>query len=250
MLLSHFWMSAEHTDNTIVNLKVLASLKSGERLSTRNNGFEICEASWFNSFNRRLQGDTRWINLDGIKLLLEDATRILNTYLSYAFPVGSGVGAESAYPSPTPETSIGFVRTMMTEMESAGRGLENLKETYTSDSRMLANLEVSLQKIRFETGRARHALGGLTAAQSQYIQQSPPMQPMQPMQPMPISQAQQPIQIQIQQQSPPIQIQQSPPIQIQEPPQSEQQPIPLHLSSPPQSSGPSSGSKRGNQPKP
>lgn len=188
MLLSKFWMSADHTDNTIVNLKVLASLKSGERLSTRNNMFEISEASWYNSFHRRIQGDTRWGNLDSIKVLLEDATRILNTYLSHAFPGSSGAGGESAYPSPTPELSMGFVRTMMTEMESAGRGLENLKETYTSDSRMLANLEVSLQKIRFETARARHALSSQTASQSQsssqlpvYIQQQQPLpQPQSP----------------------------------------------------------------------
>jgi hypothetical protein len=182
-------MSADHTDNTIVNLKVLASLKSGERLSTRNNMFEISEASWYNSFSRRIQGDTRWSNLDSIKVLLEDATRILNTYLSYALPGSSGAGGESAYPSPTPELSMGFVRTMMTEMESAGRGLENLKETYTSDSRMLANLEVSLQKIRFETSRARHALSSQTAPQSQssqlpvYIQQQQPSpQPQSPQQ--------------------------------------------------------------------
>ena len=158
MLLVRTYMSSEHTDRVIVNLKVLAALKSGDRIYTRTSGFEIAEVSWYNTFTRWAQGDSRWVNLEAVKTLMEDATRILNTYVLYAWPSAGGASDAPAYPVPTPEQSMGFVKTMVEEMKAAAQGLENLKMTYADDSRMAAHLEVTLQKIAHEVGRARACL--------------------------------------------------------------------------------------------
>ena len=164
MLLVRSYMSSEHTDRVIVNLKVLAALKSGDRIYTRTSGFEIAEASWYNTFTRWAQGDSRWVNLEAVKTLMEDATRILSTYMLYAWPGAPAAGDAPAYPVPTPEQSMGFVKTMVAEMEAAAHGLENLRVTYADDSRMAAHLDVTLQKIAHEVGRARARLGSADAS--------------------------------------------------------------------------------------
>ena len=163
MLLVRAYMSSEHTDRVIVNLKVLAALKPGDRIYTRSTGFEVAEASWYNTITRWAQGDSRWVNLEAIKTLIQDATRILSTYVLHAWPGHAGT-TEPAYPAPTPEQSVGFVKTMVAEMEAAAHGLEQLKTTYEDDSRMLAHLEVTLQKVAHEVGRARACLGPAAAA--------------------------------------------------------------------------------------
>lgn len=149
-------MSIEHADRIIVNLKVLASLKPGDRVYTPVAGFEIAEASWYNTVARWVQRDNRWLNLDAIKTLIDDATRILNTYVMYASaPAAAGGGDEKYYPVPTPEQSKGFIKSIVCEMEAAARGLANLKQTYEADARMVAHVDVTLQKLEFEVGKAK-----------------------------------------------------------------------------------------------
>ena len=172
MLLVRSFMSSEHTDRVIVNLKVLAALKPGDRIYTRSTGFEVAEASWYNTLTRWAQGDSRWVNLDAIKTLMEDATRILSTYVLHAWPGPAAADAQPAYPAPTPEQSVGFVKTMVAEMEAAAHGLEQLKTTYEEDSRMLAHLEVTLQKVAHEVGRARARLGTPPSSSSSLVHPS------------------------------------------------------------------------------
>jgi hypothetical protein len=146
----------ERTDQIIINLKVLAALKASDRLYTRNGAFEIQDNGWIQAFFRRAQGDTRWTNIEDMKVLVEDALRLLDAYTSYASP--SSTSAHVQYPQPPPSTSFAFVRMLVTELDGACNGLKNLKETYATDSRMCAHLDVLLQKIQSRIGAAKATL--------------------------------------------------------------------------------------------
>ena len=156
-------MASESTDLLIINLKVVAGLQPNERLSVRNGAFEVQEYGYMQSVWRRLGGDTRWVNLNEVKRLIDDALRLLSVYSAYAFqPVKPATATTSvaAYPTPLPDNALAVVKTLTAELTAAAGGLDNLKTTYAGDSRMVANLDVILQKLRFDVARAEE---GLTA---------------------------------------------------------------------------------------
>lgn len=156
-------MASESTDLLIINLKVIAGLQPNDRLSVRNGAFEVQEYGYMQSVWRRLGGDTRWVNLNEIKRLIDDALRLLSVYSTYAFqpatkPVATSV---SAYPAPLPDNAVAVVKTLTAELTAAASGLDNLKTTYAGDSRMVANLDVILQKLRFDVARAEEGVTGI-----------------------------------------------------------------------------------------
>jgi hypothetical protein len=150
-------MASESTDLLIINLKVIAGLKPNDRLIIRNSAFEVQEYGYMQSIWRRLGGDTRWANLVEIKRLIDDALRLLSVYSTYAFQPTKTSTAVAAYPTPLPDAAVAVVNTLVTELTAAAEGLDNLKVTYVGDSRMVANLDVILQKLRFDVARAKES---------------------------------------------------------------------------------------------
>jgi hypothetical protein len=155
-------MASESTDLLIINLKVIAGLQPNERLSVRNGAFEVQEYGYMQSVWRRLGGDTRWVNLNEIKRLIDDALRLLSVYSAYAFqPAKPATTSVAAYPTPLPDNALAVVKTLTSELTAAASGLDNLKTTYAGDSRMVANLDVILQKLRFDVARAEEGVTGV-----------------------------------------------------------------------------------------
>ena len=146
-------MNSDAVDLVIINLKVLAGLKETDRLITRNSAFEVQETGWIQTISRRWNGDTRWSNFAEIKKLVEDALRILNAYCAHAFGT-----ATAAAPLPKPSNAIDSVQSLVAELTSAAAGLTVLKATYATDPRMIANLDVLLQKLNCEVQRAQISL--------------------------------------------------------------------------------------------
>ena len=151
-----YLMNPDAVDLVIINLKVLAGLKETDRLITRNAAFEVQETGWMQTLSRKWNGDTRWSNFVEIKKLVDDALRILGAYCAHAFGPSSTVGG--AAPIPKPDNAPESVRTLITELNGAAGGLSTLKLTYVGDPRMLANLDVLLQKLQCEVSRAQAAL--------------------------------------------------------------------------------------------
>ena len=146
-------MNSDAVDLVIINLKVLAGLKETDRLITRNSAFEVQETGWIQTISRRWNGDTRWSNFAEIKKLIEDALRILGAYCAHAFGT-----ATAAAPLPKPSNAIDSVQSLVAELTSASNGLVVLKATYAADPRMIANLDVLLQKLNFEVLKAQTAI--------------------------------------------------------------------------------------------
>lgn len=146
-------MNSDAVDLVIINLKVLAGLKESDRLITRNAAFEVQETGWIQTISRRWNGDTRWSNFAEIKKLIEDALRILGAYSAHAF----GTLTTTA-PMPKPDNALERVQSLVAELTSAASGLVVLKSTYSTDPRMIANLDVLLQKLRLDVSRAQAAI--------------------------------------------------------------------------------------------
>jgi hypothetical protein len=146
-------MNSDAVDLVVINLKVLAGLKETDRLITRNSAFEVQETGWIQTISRRWNGDTRWSNFSEIKKLVEDALRILGAYCAHAFGT-----ATAAAPLPKPDNAIESVQSLVAELTSAAAGLTVLKATYATDPRMIANLDVLLQKLHCEVLRAQNSI--------------------------------------------------------------------------------------------
>ena len=138
--------SLDKTDKIIINLKVLSSLQEGQRLCIRGNQFSIWDAGWTQAALRWAYGEDRWVNLEDIQLLITDALRILGTYMNlvqHAYTVPSS----QHIPVPTQSASMGFVVSISKDLRNAVHGLENLKKTYVGDQRMIATLELLIDRV-------------------------------------------------------------------------------------------------------
>lgn len=147
--------SLDKTDQIIINLKVLSMLHEGERLCIRNEQFSVYSAGWTQAVCRWMYGESRWADVDDIKSVVNDALRVLGTYMnmlqnSYAtVPV-----VTFAFGVPPPETSIGFVRTLARELTAAVKGLENLKLTYSGDQLITATFDLMIERMTLEIGNS------------------------------------------------------------------------------------------------
>ena len=167
--------SLDKTDQVIINLKVIASLQEGERLCLRNNTFSVYPAGWTQALFRWMYAETRWVNMDDIKTVGNDAVRIMGTYINmiqHAFtPVA---GDKYTFAVPTPQTCIGFVTTMSRELMAATRGLQNLKRTYDGDQLITATFELLIERTQLEIQKATEAVTAFYASQQPPLPLVPP----------------------------------------------------------------------------
>lgn len=154
-------MLPDRTDRVIINLKVMGYVKPGERITMRNNSFSIQQAGWGQCLQRWQYGETRWASLANIQNVVEDALRIIGTYVTMfkvqMNEVEPNIQA-SQYPLPTPESCANYINDMGREIQNAMVGLENLKITYEFDPLMLSHIDLIIQKMRDDTSNARRVL--------------------------------------------------------------------------------------------
>jgi len=151
--------SLEKTDQVIINLKVIATLQDGERLCLRNQNFSVYSPGWAQALFRWMNGETRWVNMDDIKTVINDAIRILGTYINMVHHVCTDVYTDHFLMAvPTPQTSLAFVNTMARELKAATNGLENLKKTYTGDQLITATFDLLIERTMIEIHKAEETL--------------------------------------------------------------------------------------------
>lgn len=160
--------SLDKTDRIIINLKVISTLSDGQRLCVRNNLFSIYEPGWMQALTRWLYSEDRWANMDDIQVEVNDALRIMGTYMTLmqttygvnAVPTGS----TPSLPVPPPETCASFVSTLAKELNNAVHGLQSLQRTYPDDKRMVATLSVLIERIQSEIEKAHRLVTRLGSA--------------------------------------------------------------------------------------
>lgn len=147
--------SLEKTDQVIINLKVISTLTDGERLCLRNNNFSVYSPGWSQAVFRWMSGETRWVNMEDVKMVISDAIRILGTYVNLVHHAYTPVTDDRfSFAVPTPQTCFGFVSTMARELRAATKGLESLKQTYTGDQLITATFDLLIERTLLEIQKA------------------------------------------------------------------------------------------------
>lgn len=147
-------MASERTESTIIDLKVLARLKPGDRITKRGNNFDILEAGWMQMFARWTARENRTTNLEAIRNVIDEAIRLMGGYESMLQQQLNGGGGQSSFPLCSPQDCVAFIGNMVAELRAASGGLANLQKTYETDHVINAQYEVVIERIRDETARA------------------------------------------------------------------------------------------------
>ena len=142
--------SLDKTDQIIINLKVLSMLQEGERLCVRNDQFSVYNAGWTQAVCRWIYGESRWADVDDIKSVVNDALRVLGTYMNMLQNSYATLPATFAFGVPPLETSIGFVRTLARELTAAVKGIGSLKRTYSGDQLITATFDLLIERMTLE----------------------------------------------------------------------------------------------------
>ena len=146
--------STEKIDRILINLKVLATLQAGERITLYSNGcFSVYKSGWAQCISRRTYGETRWGNLESIKTVINEAINILQTYVNLV-EGGNTNNLSSTLPFPTLVSCITYIKTFSKELSVVKNGLENLKKTYETDPLMGANLNLLIERTETEVIKA------------------------------------------------------------------------------------------------
>ena len=164
MMGSSFW-SVGDTDSfnrTVINLKVLAALRPGERLSMHDACFVVQRNRWWQPLVRWWGADTRWRTLEAVNRVVNDAIRIMQVHTRrHRAEHQQAPAAEpspSSPPEPVAETLLEartVVLSLAMELTESLRGVTNLRETYLGDRTFVAHVDVLEQKIEQEVQRAR-----------------------------------------------------------------------------------------------
>lgn len=142
-------LSLDKTDRVVINLKVIATLKEGQRLCVRNNQFSVYDEGWSQALVRRLYSENRWVNYEEVQGVMNEAFCILGTCCNLVHAGGAEAGHVSALTS---------VLTLSKEVRNAAGGLKNLKKTYAYDPLMVATLDVLTERADSEIAKATELL--------------------------------------------------------------------------------------------
>lgn len=144
----YLMLSLDKTDRVIINLKVLSTLKEGERVCVRNGQFSVYCVGWAQSITRWVYSENRWVNFDDVQTVFNEAICILCTYMNMALEAGNQA----------PHAALASVDNVAKELNSAIDGLVQLRKTYDADPRMVATLDVLIERTHTEVKKAQTLL--------------------------------------------------------------------------------------------
>lgn len=137
----------DFVDATIANLKIVGMVPKGGKLCVRKGQLSV-DPPRVQAVRRFLNGDSRDMTIAHIKTTIFNAIRIAQTLMGPDPPDTPG---RAAHP-PTVGSALAVggsewtLSRLLTEMQRCEVGLHNLKTTYCSDSLMLANLDVLIDR--------------------------------------------------------------------------------------------------------
>lgn len=124
-------MNDELIDNTITNLKIIASCSKNNRLCVRKNQLKIEVNDHFQCVRRWLNRDSRELTLIHIKNTINNAIHLIKCLYNREIVV---------------DLSEWTITTLLQELIHAKDGLINLKSTYNEDSVFKANIDIIIQR--------------------------------------------------------------------------------------------------------
>lgn len=176
--------STESLETIQVNLKVLAAIKQGERISLTGRYFELSPNTVLTSLSRLWYRENRTQDFNNIAKLMEDAIRILQTYMCSKYyeqtelhkdrnnnPKTHSKKKTSSEKSNEQEKKLNgksnngkfrqnFIKMFTAELKKAIDGVSRWKCTYEGDTKMVASIDVLVQKVEYAIQEAEVFLDG------------------------------------------------------------------------------------------
>jgi hypothetical protein len=125
----------EFVDSTIAALKIIGMVPKSGKLCVRKGQLSL-------DVPNKAQGMRRWANGDSRDVTLMHARNSIASAVKISKTIMAGMH------NPAAELSHWTLARLATEMEQCEVGLQNLKTTYSSDSMMVANLDVIADRLR------------------------------------------------------------------------------------------------------
>ena len=145
------------TEKILLNLKIIGNIKSKDKLSSNNQDVLEIEA------NDIIQGVRRWwysrsrdLTISTIRKTIQDSFEItdnaldnekLNTKANSTFYDNT---SKNTYFN---EENSSLLQRFLLELTSANKGLDNLKITYISDTRIVSEIELLQQQIKLRIAK-------------------------------------------------------------------------------------------------
>jgi len=156
----------EFVDSTIASLKIIGMVPKSGKLCVRKGQLSLDTPDKVQAMRRWANGDSRDLTLMHARNTIASAVKISKSLMAAASSSsssssGTGVNVNA------PELSIWTLERLATEMEQCEVGLQNLKTTYSSDSMMVANLDVISDRLRAHKDEVARFVGAVDASPSQ-----------------------------------------------------------------------------------
>lgn len=125
-------MNEDLIDNTITNLKIIASCPKNSRLCVRKNQLIIDTDDYLQSTRRWFYRDSRDLTLIHIKNIISNAITLIKSLNNKEIVI---------------DLKEWTLSTLLQELANAKEGLSNLKSTYNDDSVFKANIDIIIQRL-------------------------------------------------------------------------------------------------------
>jgi hypothetical protein len=145
---------AKQMERTLCDLKTIAMLKVGDRISQTGGSLVIAHPSVFTALWRSSRGESRYTSIASISSCFVEALSTADEYSLCWKRVLAG-GEEEAVCQRLKERAVHLVL----EIEMALVGLRNLKNTYCSDLNVQVKLHVLIEKISTQVQIFKDILG-------------------------------------------------------------------------------------------
>jgi len=157
--------SPTNEDQALVNLKILANLKAGQKLVVSENVFKVDPPVWGQGVYRWWGGEGRDLTIKHINTVIEDVFKIIDKVFALEMKSQQTPANNNYYYKVEeklanyfkPENS-NILQTFSNEMTNAIKGLDNLKATYKTDVTVQSKLNVVIEKMKVRVSQISRLL--------------------------------------------------------------------------------------------
>lgn len=128
-------------DKLLINLKILGKIEKNGKISKSCDGVIALETdSYIQSLKRFINSDSRRRAIHEISSIITEAFSVLNHLMNSRYLIEEKETFEYT-------NIIGFISLLLSELESAKLGIQNLQFTYITDLNVSSQLDIIIMKI-------------------------------------------------------------------------------------------------------
>lgn len=143
-------MSKEE-NGVLLNLRIISEIKRGDKLITGSDILEI-DSRFFQSFHRYFDGDGRRETVNKLAEIIQSSFVLTDKILE------AESGTSETTPKVFQDNNSNRLQMFKSNMESARKGLDNLRETYDEDITIRESIKQLIKKLDARIGKIQDVL--------------------------------------------------------------------------------------------